>query len=280
MFESPWPGGKKAAVSFTMDNLGEPLEIQLGLWPADGPFGTHSSIKECLPHVLEILEQHSVKATYFAEAWSLGTYSEVVKDMMNRGHEIAWHAYQHEIWDKLSPKEEEVNFQKSIEVAREFGIKYAGFRPPGGTYTETTSQLLRCHGFRYISPLEQNIVTKDGVITLPFKWRDVDAFYYAPEFAFLRKSFGEAEDVMGPQVLEDYLMRRISETVESNGHLTMLFHPFLQTSKERLLVMRNIVERISNDVDIWCAPYNQVAEWIQNHPDSFKDTTRYSENSQ
>ncbi|KAH7007654.1 carbohydrate esterase family 4 protein [Ilyonectria destructans] len=262
-----WPGGAKAAVSFTMDNLGEPLEIQLGLWPADGPFGTHPSIKQCLPFVLEILDRYNVKATYFAEAWSLDTYSDNVKDMIHRGHEVAWHAYQHEIWDKLSPEDEEANFLKSVRAAQNFGIKYAGFRPPGGTFTETTSRLLKTYGFHYISPLQDKISTDEGITVLPFKWRDVDAYYYAPEFGALRQSYGEQEAVMEPQVLKNHLSKRISETIKAKGHLTILFHPFLQSSHERLLVMEEVVKQLANDPEIWCAPCNEVVQWIQNHPD-------------
>jgi peptidoglycan/xylan/chitin deacetylase (PgdA/CDA1 family) len=264
--KSQWPGGAKASVSFTMDNLGEPLEIWLGLWPKEGPFGTHPSIKENLPQVLEILDEYGVKGTYFAEAWSLGIYSDVVRDMISRGHEIGWHAYQHEIWDALSPEEEVENFQKSVDAAAEFGIKYKGFRPPGGTFTDTTIKLMRQHGFKYISPLKDKILTREGITIFPFKWRDVDAFYYAHEFGGLRESYGEQESVIDPAVLKEYILNRIEETKKNNGQLTILFHPFLQTSKQKFEVLRDVVKHISEDPEIWCAPCNEVVDYINENP--------------
>ncbi|TDZ40825.1 Peptidoglycan deacetylase [Colletotrichum trifolii] len=268
-----WPNGAKAAVSFTMDNLGEPLEIQLGLWPAEGPFGTHPSIKDCLPHVLETLSKYNVKGTYFAEAWSLNIYANQVKQMIRQGHEIGWHAYQHEICDKLSPEGEAENFQKSVDAAAAFGIKYSGFRPPGGTTTEDTFKLLNKHGFRYVSPLADKTAKKSSIVVAPFQWRNVDAFYYAPEFTALRQSYGEEGPVIDPKVFRDHLRTKISEAVRAGEHLVILFHPFLQTSGEKLEVLREIVERLGTDPDIWCAPCGEVVGWMQSHPESFPEVS-------
>lgn len=258
-----------------MDNLGEALEIHLGLWPPERPFGSHSSITECLPHVLRILQKHEVKGTYFMESWSLGIYYAQAKEMMGLGHEVAWHAYQHEIWDKLTPDEEQENFAQSVAAASELGVQYAGFRPPGGSASETTFKLLNRHHFKYISPLSDDVnfksgvCNKDGILVLPFKWRDVDAFYYAPEFTALRQGYGEEGPVMEPGIYKEHLLSKISETLKKGDHLNILFHPFLQTSAERLQVLEDIVERLSNDPEIWLAPCNEVAEWIEGHADSF-----------
>jgi hypothetical protein len=104
MPRSPWPGGAKAAVTFTTDNLGEPLDIQLGLWPEKGPFGTHSSIQEWLLHVLDILDQHRARATYVVESRSVGIYWDVVKNMIRYGHEIGWHAINTKSGTNSSPR--------------------------------------------------------------------------------------------------------------------------------------------------------------------------------
>jgi peptidoglycan/xylan/chitin deacetylase (PgdA/CDA1 family) len=266
MAKPVWPNQAKAAVTLTMDNLGEPLEIQLGLWPKDGLFGTHPSIKESLPKVLDILDQHHIKATYFIESWSLTIYPDAAQDIKRRGHEIGWHSYQHEFWDKLNPKQEEENFNKSLKAAHEAGITYAGFRPPSGKPSDTTYHLLRQHGFRYISPVGEDLTVKEGLVQLPFKWKEVDAFYYVPEFGGLRKSLGQTEAVVEPDAVRSHLLARIQETVKDNGHLVILFHPALLDSEEKRGVLKDIAERISNDPDIWCAPCEPVADWIKDHP--------------
>ena len=82
-----WPHGAKAAVSFTMDNLGEAQDVNRGLWPADRPVGTDASVREQLPRILDLLDRHGIRATYFAEAWSLGPYADVARrGILGRGH--------------------------------------------------------------------------------------------------------------------------------------------------------------------------------------------------
>jgi peptidoglycan/xylan/chitin deacetylase (PgdA/CDA1 family) len=269
MESSPWPSNANAAISLTMDNLGEPLEIQLGRWPKEGPFGTHASVTKYLPQVLDILDKTNVKGTYFAEAWSLNVYSDAVKEIIRRGHEVGWHAYQHEAWAKLSPEEETENFARSLQAAGEIGIKYKGFRPPGGTITQTTRELLQRHDFQYVSHVVPGIAVKEGIVELPFQWQDIDAFYYEPELSFIRKKFDVQEGVLEPAIFKERLLTRIQETSKAKGHLAILFHPFLQTSEEKRAVMEDILARISNDPEIWCAPCDQVSEWIKGHPQSF-----------
>jgi hypothetical protein len=58
-------------------------------------------------------------------------YPDVVNDVARRGHEIGWQAFQHEMWRKLSPKDEEETIRKSFVEVDKMGIRYDGFRPPG-----------------------------------------------------------------------------------------------------------------------------------------------------
>jgi hypothetical protein len=43
------PGAQRAAVSVTFDNLGEPADLERGLWPEREPLGRHFSVKRMLP---------------------------------------------------------------------------------------------------------------------------------------------------------------------------------------------------------------------------------------
>lgn len=263
-----WPNSAKAAISLTMDNLGEAQDVNKGLWPPEKPIGSHYSVTEQLPRILEMLQTKGITATYFVESWSLGVYPAIVKDMIRRGHEIAWHGYQHENWSSLSAEEEEVNFRKSFDAASQFGIAYEGFRPPGGTVNDNTYALLERHGGKYISPLGE-LGIKQGIVILPFEWRTVDAFYYMDKFAAVRESHGERPGVLTPSDLKGYLLSKIQSVVESGGYISILFHPFLQLSEEKFSILDVILDRISKDPDIWCAPCNQVAQWVTEHASFF-----------
>jgi peptidoglycan/xylan/chitin deacetylase (PgdA/CDA1 family) len=268
MTATRWPNAAKAAISFTMDNLGEAQDVNKGLWPVGEAYGSHYSVKEQLPRMLNMLDEHAIKATYFAESWSLGVYPDIVKDMTRRGHEIAWHGYQHETWSMLSAEDEKLNFQRSFDAATEFGVTYDGFRPPGGSINNSTYDLLRRQGCIYVSPLGELGINR-GIVVLPFEWRTVDAFYYMDKFASIRESHGEQNGVLAPHDFKEYLLAKIAQVVESQGYISILFHPFLQTSEEKLSVMEQVLDRISSDPDIWCAPCNQVARWVGGHPSIF-----------
>lgn len=257
-----WPNGKKAAVSFTMDNLGEAQDVYRGVWT--GPHGTHPAITNQLPRMLSLLDAHSIKATYFSESWSLQVYPDVVRDMASRGHEIGWHSFQHEVWGSLSAAEEDQGFERSFEAAKEFGVEYRGFRPPGGKINERTWALLRQRGVRYVSPegSEAGLGRKD-VVVLPFEWPAVDALYYMEKFK--GGLYGET----GPARFEEYLVKRLEEVKESGGFLSVLFHPFLQTTEEKFRVLERVLNRLAQDKDIWCAPCCDVAEWIEGNRDQF-----------
>lgn len=257
-----WPNGKKAAVSFTMDNLGEAQDVYRGVWT--GPHGTHPAITNQLPRMLSLLDAHGIKATYFAESWSLGVYPDVVRDMASRGHEIGWHSFQHEVWGSLSAAEEDRSFQRSFAAAKEFGVEYRGFRPPGGKINERTWALLRRRGVRYVSPEGSEAgLGRQDVVVLPFEWEAVDALYYMDKFK--GGIYGET----GPAKFEEYLLNRLEEVKESGGFLSVLFHPFLQTTEEKFRVLETVLKRIVKDEEIWCAPWCDVAAWIEGNRDQF-----------
>lgn len=265
----PWPHPFKAAISFTLDNLGEAQDVLRGAWPH--PHGTHPSVHTALPRMLDLLHSHNIRATYFVEAWSLGVYPSVVRDLAARGYEVAWHGYQHEVWSGLSSDDERDNFEKSFQAANEAGVRYWGFRPPGGKINERTWNLLRDNGAKYVSPLGEFGLRRDGVVVLPFEWKAVDAYYYmdTPKFKEIRTELGDGEEAMGPDELRAYLLGKIDEVKRTSGYLSVLFHPFLQTSEDKFNVMEGVVKKIADDPEIWCAPCKEVADWVLEHKDGF-----------
>lgn len=226
--------------------------------------------------MLDLLDRHGISATYFAESWSLDVYPSVVKDdILGKGHEIAWHGWQHEVWHSLGEEDEKLNFAKSFEKAKEHGLQYKGFRSPGGKVNKRTYQLLSGNGVEYLSPLggpgDFGIMNSEGseLVNLPFEWQAVDAFYYMEKFSGIRKEYGEQSEVMEPAEFEKVLLRRIDETVKEGGYLSVLFHPFLQISEEKFAVLERVLKRIAGDQDIWCAPCGVVASWVVGNKGSF-----------
>lgn len=283
----PWPRGARAAISFTMDNLGEAQAVRTGAHPASQPVGQDPSVLTTLPRMLDLLDTsgRGTKATYFAESWSLPVYPAAAAELRRRGHEIAWHGYQHEAWRALGPAAagagaERAVFARSWEVARARGLAYEGFRPPGGeTNGRRTLALCREHGVRYVSPAGRGtraaagVDAETGVAVLPFEWETVDAFWYMDKFAGLRAERGRPAEAPGPEAFRGYLLAKFEDLKRDGGYISILFHPFLQTSEERFKVLEEVLERISSDEEIWVAPCNEVATWVTEHAEAFAFTT-------
>lgn len=280
---APWPNNAKAALSFTMDNLGEAQDVLTHTWPASQPYGTHPAVHQTLPRILALLAQHNVRATYFAESWSLQHYPAAIASLQSAGHEVAWHGYQHEVWHRLSEAEERANFERSWAEAGKHGdggVRYKGFRPPGGKVNgERTMGLLREFGCAYVSPLgEFGIDEGSGVVVLPFEWEAVDAFWYMdnPKFVEIRGEHGfeEPEKAFGPRDFREDLMKRIEKVKSEGGYISVLFHPFLTDREERFEVLREVVERIAADGELWVAPCDEVSGWVKDHGSDFGFTSK------
>jgi peptidoglycan/xylan/chitin deacetylase (PgdA/CDA1 family) len=269
MASSRWPNGAEAAVSITVDNLGEAQELNAGTWPSDKPIGHHFSATTAIPRMLKIFDENDTKATFFFESWSMDIYPDVLQEVRSHKHEIGWHGFQHESWPKLSEEKENDNFSRSFARAAKFEIKYDGFRPPGGLINDRTYQMLQERGLRYFSPVAQRAAISRGLAVLPFHWKTVDATYYMDLFQGLRKLYSISENETNAESVKKAFLEQVEEAVRANAYVSILFHPFLQTSEERLAVVKEVVETIKKDPRVWCAPCTEVADWVLQHPNLF-----------
>lgn len=276
-----WPNGARGAVSVTMDNMGEAADLHRNLWPADKAIGSHYSVTTSLPRMLDILESHRITATYFIEGWNSDTYPTTIQNVAEKGHEVGFHAWQHEVWRNLDQETEVKNLDRSLSKIRsvlsqgrtnEDGSGYKGFRPPGGLVTEQTLGLMKQRGFTYLSPAAERCAIAGGIAMVPFRWHEIDAYFYLPSMASIRKKNGDPEDTLSAEVLKQRLISRIDEVSQDGGYLSLLFHPFLTTGADRVKAMEDVLDHLkSKDQAIWIAPCHKVAEWILEHPQSFSN---------
>ena len=260
----------KAALSITLDNLGEAADLHRGLWPSEQPIGNHFTATETVPKILDLLDDCKVKATYFIEGWNFSVYSDTIREVAARGHEVGFHAWQHEVWKSLDAETEVKNLDASVRgVEGVLGHGFRGFRPPGGLVTEQTLSLMKERGFTYLSPAAKRPAVVDGVAMVPFKWEDIDAYFYLPSLAPVRERNGDVSECLDAQVLKRRMCRRVDQVVERGEYASLLFHPFLTNDEERLDVMRDVVEYAKGKRGLWVAKCEDVAGWIHNHVESF-----------
>jgi peptidoglycan/xylan/chitin deacetylase (PgdA/CDA1 family) len=270
---SAWgPEGRRAAVSVTFDNLGEAADLERGLWPADEPLGRHFSVKRTLPRILDTLDELGLRATFFVEGLNAELYPEALLEIANSGHELGYHGWRHEYWPDLSPSNEARALERGVQKMHELGIRPRGFRPPGGRLAPSSPELLESLGFTHCSPAGLGIGFLGNLVVLPFEWRLIDAYYYLPRFGSLRETTTGSSEPLSPILFRETLSSALQGVVRDGGHLTLLFHPFLEEQEDRFEIMRGALEELrdlAEDGLVWCAPYQDVVSWVCERPEAF-----------
>lgn len=97
----------------------------------DGPSGTYT------PEIMEVLKKHGAKGTFFVVGSRAQKHPDLIREMVEEGHEIANHTYHHPSFTGISKQEivKEIGF--TAEVIKEItGEPPTLFRPPGGVYND------------------------------------------------------------------------------------------------------------------------------------------------
>ena len=85
------------------------------------------------PKILEILQKHDARATFFVVGSLAEYHPEIVKKEAELGHEIANHSYTHPRLSKLTETEIKSEIEKTDSIIKKAaGVTPRLFRPPEG----------------------------------------------------------------------------------------------------------------------------------------------------
>lgn len=97
----------------------------------DGPHPANT------PALLDLLKKHGVQATFFVVGKWVEAYPELAHRIIDEGHEIANHTYNHHYDEQVSKKTLMGEIEQTNELLEsEFGFRPTFFRPVGGYYTD------------------------------------------------------------------------------------------------------------------------------------------------
>lgn len=133
--------------------------------------------------VLDLLEAHGVRATFFVVGQVAEAYPELVREVASAGHEIASHGQTHTPLPELTPAE----FERELAASREAiesatGVEPEGFRAPNFSLTRETEwafETLASSQYRYDSSLFPRKTPMYGVRTpqrRPYRVDTADPF--------------------------------------------------------------------------------------------------------
>ena len=102
-------------------------------------------------HILDVLKENNVNATFFITAHYVNTASDIVKRMIDEGHIVGNHTVNHKSMPDISDEEikkEVMNLHQTIYEKYGYEMKY--IRPPKGEFSERTLSLSQSLGYKNV----------------------------------------------------------------------------------------------------------------------------------
>lgn len=116
-------------------------------------------VVESTKRVLALLDKHNTRATFFVLGWIAERIPELVREVEQRGHDIAVHGYNHLLLTEITPREFEEDLVKALQALENCGVtsQTRGFRAPSFTIVKSTKdwafRILEKYDFRYDSSI-------------------------------------------------------------------------------------------------------------------------------
>lgn len=258
-----WPNGARVAVclSFDVDNellwRRTPLPVPL----SQGEYGATTG----LPRVLDLLDRHSIPATFYIPAMSAVLHPQMIKDILQgRRHEIGVHGWMHENLPAVgdAAKEEQLLTQSLDYLTKATGKRPVGFRAPSWAFSQSTMDQIRKAGFAYDSsfmamdePYELLANgQKTGIIELPINWIADDYPYYEPQAG------GSLPD---PQLVFEVYKGEFDAAYQENTMFILTMHPHITGHRSRIAALEKLVIYMKQKPGVWFATLEQVADYVK-----------------
>lgn len=106
---------------------------------------------EYIPEILNILNQHQTKATFFFDGSWVKKNPDLAQSIQKEGHEIGNHAYSHPDLNQRSREDTIVELKKTNDVIKQtLDIQPQWFAPPSGSFNGVTVQVANQLGMKTI----------------------------------------------------------------------------------------------------------------------------------
>jgi peptidoglycan/xylan/chitin deacetylase (PgdA/CDA1 family) len=257
MIESLWPTGVRCAAVFTFDN-----DDESGLIDAFGPermfyvsqgyYDTNAGTWR----VLRILERQNVKATFCMVGRTAEKRPDVVRAILEKGHEVATHGWDHRPYHTMKPDEEKQDIQKTVEIISKIGGKRpVGHRTPDWNPSPNTVRILHeLGGFIWRGDSLDN--------DLPYIHRfDSSQIVELPSAVTLDDYDNYAERGYSPQEVFELWRDEFDVLYEEGKFFCLTMHPFMTGRPAASKTLEKIIAHIKSHDGVWIARADEIAKW-------------------
>ena len=264
-----WPGGHRAAASFTFDVDAESAVLFASPGSEHRPgVMSHQAYGPLVgvPRILAILERRGVRATFFVPGYTAERYPGVVRDVVAAGHEVAHHGYFHESLQGAPPEVEARWFDRGLEaLERVAGVRPVGYRAPMWEPSWYTPELLHSRGLLYDSSLMDAEVPYElavaggaaSLVEVPIHWSldDWERYCFIP---------GVSEGhIANPRDVHESWSAELEGLRADGGCFVLTNHPFVTGRPSRAAVLDALVGQALEAGDVWVASLAEIAAHVR-----------------
>jgi len=261
-----WPDGYRAAAALTFD-----LDAESAVLAIDPSSAGRLSVMSHqrygplvgTPRLLELLRRHDVRATFFVPGFTAERYPDVVRRILDGGHEIAHHGYLHESAAGLDARQEKALIERGLEALdRVAGIRPVGYRAPFWETNDHTPRLLADLGFDYDSSLMDDDVPylldpgggRRPLVEIPVHWGldDWEQYAYLPGIT-------GAGVIESPRKAYEMWHLELEAMHAEGGCFVLTLHPFLSGRPGRARVVDELLGTMRTLPGLWIPTLAEIA---------------------
>ena len=261
-----WPGGARCAVALSFDSDHETNELREAGESIGRLSQGHYGNRQGIPRILEILQRHAVKASFFVPAVTALLYPDEQRRLAAEGHEIGIHGWIHERNSEL-PLEAERDLQlRSAEVLEKVaGTRPVGIRTPSWDFSPHTLAITQEMGLLYDSSLMADVDCYEllmdgketGVVELPVEWIRDDAVY------FNMNRFASLRPYTPPEGVFDIFKREFDGAYRERGLFQLTMHPHISGYRSRVWILEELIRYIRSHTGVWFATHAEVVRYVK-----------------
>ncbi|MCX7124222.1 MAG: polysaccharide deacetylase family protein, partial [Gammaproteobacteria bacterium] len=113
---------------------------------------TVEGMKQGMPKLLDLFASEKISATFFTTGKMAELFPEIMRRIVDEGHELGCHGYTHRRFDQMSYEEAEYEIKMSAQVLRQYG-PVVSFRAPNLSFPDAYLPILVDNGFEIDSSL-------------------------------------------------------------------------------------------------------------------------------
>ena len=263
-----WPMEKQIAVMLAFDLDAETMWTTRGDGNAEhisnlsrGVYGP----KQGVPRILNMLDTHAVKATFFIPGIVAEQYPRVVQQIAQRGHEIGFHGYLHEESPDTTREEEKATMQRCERLMAELtGCRMVGHRGPGGIVHDYSLALLLEQGYIYSSnwrnvdgPFLHRI---DGEV-VPLVELPKDSMFDDTAFDFFTDSEPERYELKSVQEMLEIWKEEFDALRAEGSMINFVLHPQFMGRVSRVDMLSDLIGYMKSN-GAWIETNENVARYL------------------